>query len=689
MQPAVLSDLVLSAGSIVPPFAPDILSYTLVTQSNSTTVTPTANQGEVTVDGVALTSGIESTAIQVGTNVAISIVVTAQNDSATQIYTVKVNPVVASLELLNANPLYDDLFGSQVVLLENGNIVVAGRGGSIGGPRRSAVQLFSPFFSSPIASIYPENTDERFKKQSVKALNNSNFLAVTIQPEVGSSSSVESVLLMDGRTGRQIGERLMTTGNSVRSATTVLSNSNYVVIQYPTLDFSAPSARLMDGNSGRQIGPTLDSFNYPISVKALGNNNFVLYSPYQDENGVSNAGSVRLINGNTGEQIGPALAGDVEDDRLGDPGITVLGNNNFVVASYLDDEGGVVDAGSVRLISGSTGVQIGAALVGDTAGDVVGFGSVRALGNDNYVVSSSRDDENGVIDAGAVRLMNGSTGGQIGATLAGDLPSDHLGSSGTIALSNNNYVVPSEDDDEGGITDAGSVRLINGSTGTQIGAALTGTTVGELLGQNSIIALGNNNNYVVASVNDDRGSVRLMNGSTGAQIGTKLTGYASYDNYVSDKKRPDGLTALGNSNYVVASTYDSVGGIQRSGSVRLVSGTTGLQIGTTLAGDEDSDHVGGGSVTSLENSNYVVVSPIENTGGIANAGTVRLMNGSSGEQIGAEIAGTATLDFFSSNYLDGDTEVIPLPDTNGYILVAPHADKFGLYNSGKVLIVVP
>jgi hypothetical protein len=261
------------------------------------------------------------------------------------------------------------------------------------------------------------------------------------------------------------------------------------------------------------------------------------------------------------------LAGDVAGDALGGRGVTALGNNNYVIASSSDDEGGIVNAGSVRLMNGATGAQI-AILAGDTANDSLGNRPIVVLDNNNYVIVSSNDEENLVSNAGSVRLMNGATGAPI-AMLTGDVANDQLGNTSVTALGNNNYVIASFRDDEGGIVDAGSVRLVNGTSGVQI-AILAGDEANDFLGYHSVTALGNQN-YVIASESDteggilDAGSVRLMNGTTGAAIGAAIVGATARD--VRDAlvvKPVDG------DYYTLSQPFADIGGQADAGRVRIV-----------------------------------------------------------------------------------------------------------------------
>jgi len=300
----------------------------------------------------------------------------------------------------------------------------------------------------------------------------------------------------------------------------------------------------------------------------------VVASSDDDEGSIVDAGSVILVNGATGLQIGNTLAGDMTGDQLGTDGITVLSNNNYVVASRLDDEGGIVNAGSVRLVDGNSGAQIGSTLAGDTTGDLLGSGSITVLANNNYVIASPYDNEGGIMDVGIVILMDGSTGLKLGNTLAGDVAGDSLSSNGIIALSNNNFVISSPYDDVGSIVDAGSVILVDGATGMQLGNTLAG------------------------DVTDDRLSY-------------------NYDG--------KGITALSNNNYLITSMYDDVGDIVDAGSVRLMDGSTGLPIGSVIAGPVSND-VSGFHITEAGSGEfYILARPALDNNGVYDSGLVELI----------------------------------------------------------------
>ncbi len=422
------------------------------------------------------------------------------------------------------------------------------------------------------------------------------------------------------------------------------------------------------------------------SITALGNSNFVIASPNNDEGGIVDSGSVRLMDGETGEQIGVTLVGNVENDRFGAGGITVLGNNNFVIASPISSGGRIVDAGSVSLVNGVTGEQIGSTLKSDGEGDVFGSSSVTALGNSNFVIMLPSYNGN-ISNLGSVKLVNGVTGEQIGATLAGEGGADFAGSSYISAVGDNNFVIVLPSNREAGIFSAGSVRLVNGVTGEQIGVALAGDSINDQLGSGGITVL-ENNNFVIVSPNDNEssiggaGSVRLVNGETGVQI-SNLTG-----NSLNDRLGSRGIIALGNNNFVIVSSDDDEGGVVDAGSVKLVNGETGVQIGETFAGDIEDDQLGAGlgvvGVIALANNNFVIASPFDDEAGLADVGSVTLVNGTTGEQIGATLTGNSESDQLGLGF--GIPGVVALGNNN-FVVASPFDSEGGIVGSGSVRLV--
>lgn len=737
---ATLSGITVSAGDINPAFTSSTISYTLATSSDSTTVTPSANDANatVTVDGMAVTSGAASTSIPLAVgDTSISIVVTAEDGSTSQTYTVTINrpPTVSTDATLSEitvsvgaiNPVFASgttnytlttsststtvtpvVNQVNATVTVNGTTVASGAASAsitlplgdtvisivVTAEDGSSTQIYTVIITADLPISSHELIDPTPGAGDVFGFNvfqllNGNIVVVdyndsTVANNGGAvhlyspSSSTPIASIYGNSANDQLGSRSIT----------VLANNNYVIAtQFDDEGgvVDAGSVRLVDGSTGLQIGATLagdvagDKLG-SSSITPLANNNYVIASQSDNEGGVVRAGSVRLVDGSTGLQIGTTLAGDVERDNLGSRAVIALSNNNYVIASPSDNDAGIVNAGSVRLMNGSTGVQIGTTLAGDVTNDYLGSDGITVLSNNNFVIASGSDNEGGLTFAGSVRLVNGSTGLQIGATLAGDVAGDSLGVTGITALGNNNYVIASQSDDENGIVDAGSVRLVNGTTGIQIGVTLTGSVEGDSLGINGITALGNNN-FVIASPYIDvggiinAGTVALVNGSTGVPIGFRQTGNVENDQLGSGS---GGITALSNNNYVISAAFKDEGGVVDAGSTRLMDGTTGIQIGTTLVGDVANDRLGS-LVVALNNSNYVIGSDFDDEGGIVNAGSVRLVNGTTGVQIGATLVGDVEGDRLGR----GITAI----GNNNYVVLSPDDDENGIVNAGSVRLV--
>lgn len=416
------------------------------------------------------------------------------------------------------------------------------------------------------------------------------------------------------------------------------------------------------------------------SITALSNGNFVLAAPVDNLPGAAGAGTVRLINGVNGAQIGSTIAGDNPADGMGFI-VTALANDNFVIAAPFDDLPGLADAGSVRLVDGTTGLEIpGSLMTGNDASDGLGFGGITALSNDNFVIASPFDTVSGVLFAGSVRLVDGTGGTQIGTAIAGDNLADSIGISGAIALSNGNYVIGSPSDDEGAVNN-GSVRLVDGNLGTQIGMEIVGDGGDDGLG--FVTAL-TNSNYVIGAPFDDvggptiinGGSVRLVSGATGIEI---IGGLIEGDT-VNDQLGLGDTIALANNNFVFASFIDDVGAVEDAGSVRLINGTTGLEIGLT-AGDDANDQLGFSitGVTALANSNFVISADLDDVG-LTDNGSVRLVDGATGIPIvGGTIAGSTLNDQLGSG---GVTALA----NNDYVIVSPLDDEGGI-DFGSVRLI--
>ncbi|HEX4607058.1 MAG TPA: hypothetical protein VH092_02545, partial [Urbifossiella sp.] len=266
------------------------------------------------------------------------------------------------------------------------------------------------------------------------------------------------------------------------------------------------------------------------------------------------------------------------------------------------------------------------------------FGAaVVPLSTGNVVVTAPMDDA-GAADGGAVYLFNGATGALI-STLIGTHAGDHIGDGGVTALTNGNFVIASPDWHNGTVSGAGAVTWGKGTTGVAgpVSAtnSLVGTTANDSIGK--VAALTNGNYVVYSSVWDNgaatnAGAVTWGSGTTGVagpvSAANSLVGTTANDNVALN-----GITALTNGNYVVASPFWHNGAAVSAGATTWGSGTTGVagpvSAANSLIGTTAGDLVGS-TITALTNGNYVVASPDWDNGAVANVGAATWGNGATG-----------------------------------------------------------
>jgi hypothetical protein len=329
------------------------------------------------------------------------------------------------------------------------------------------------------------------------------------------------------------------------------------------------------------------------------------------------AGAVRLYKLD-GELVS-TLTGSQADDRVGlrndgdpFPSIIPVGNGNYLVVSAYWKNGAKAEAGAVTFVNGAAGasgmVSSSNSLVGSEQGAQLGSDDdvITVLRNGNYLIRSLEWNN----WAGAVTWGSGTTGvvGEISSSnsLVGSQAGDRVGWGGIIELNRDNYVVASQYWANGTASNAGAVTWGSGTAG------VTG---------------------VVSSSNS------LVGSTAGDRIG--LTGNA---------RDPNGVMALNNGNYVVASPFWAKGALKEAGAVTWGNGnggTTGeISSNSSLVGSQADDMVGIGGVKALTNGNYVVGSWSWADGGVRQVGAVTWANGVTG--ISGEIS--------SSNSLIGSQE---------------------------------
>ena len=509
-------------------------------------------------------------------------------------------------EFVDPNPNAGNQFGHSVVALSGGNVVITSPFDDAGGTDAGAVYLFNGATGALISTLTGSSANDNVGNNGVTALSNGNYVVRSLNWD-----------------GAVADEGAVTWGSGTTGISGAVSAANSLV------------------------GSTLNDQVGNGGVTALSNGNYVLSSRNWD-GAAADVGAVTFGSGTTGisgaVSAANSLVGSTLNDQVGIFGVTALSNGNYVVGSA-DWDGAAANVGAVTWGSGTTGIS-GAvtasnSLVGSTLIDNVGNGGVTVLSNGNYVVGSMTWN-GAAANVGAVTFGSGTTGisGAVSAanSLVGSTSSDEVGNGGVTALSNGNYVVSSQFWD-GAAVNVGAVTFGSGTTGisgaVSVSNSLVGTTLGNDVGNGGVTAL-SNGNYVVRSANwdgaaADVGAVTFGSGTTGisgaVSASNSLVGSTS-----SDQVGNTGVRALSNGNYVVSSiNWD--GAAANVGAVTFGSGTTGISgavsASNSLVGTTLNDFVGNNGVTALSNGNYVVRSSLWN-GAAADVGAVTFGSGTIG-----------------------------------------------------------
>lgn len=91
---------------------------------------------------------------------------------------------------------------------------------------------------------------------------------------------------------------------------------------------------------------------------------------------------------------------------FGSGGVIPLGNNNYVIATRLVNEDGMAYAGTTRLMNGTTGAAIGAAIFGMVADDMNFSRVIQSTNGDYFILIQPSADRDGQVSAGRVSLVS-------------------------------------------------------------------------------------------------------------------------------------------------------------------------------------------------------------------------------------------------------------------------------------------
>lgn len=330
--------------------------------------------------------------------------------------------------------------------------------------------------------------------------------------------------------------------------------------------------------------------------------------------------------------------------------------------------------------------------------------SVVTLSTGNIVVTDPNYDG----WKGAVYLFNGQTGDLI-STLTGASSYDRIGSGGVTALPNGNFVVSSQNwqnGETGGL--AGAVTFGNGITGVSGVVSAANSLVGSVAydgnGGCRVIVL-ENGNYVVTNPFWNNGSIASVGAVTFGDATTGVTGVISAANSLIGASAHDqlgyhygndtGIKLLANGNYLVGSPFWDNGSVEDAGALTWGNGTTGttgiVSSANSLVGTSEDDLVGDFiygdvNITLLANGNYVLCTPTWDNGSETDAGAVTFGDGTTGVtgEISAinSLIGSTASDKVGALYYSVSS-VTELANGN-YVVTSPTWDNGSIVNAGAV-----
>lgn len=367
-----------------------------------------------------------------------------------------------------------------------------------------------------------------------------------------------------------------------------------------------------------------DSPVYGNWFQPLPNGNVVVADPgYDVPGGAQNVGAVSLF-ASDGRLI-QRTVGQQEGDALGWYGITLLSNGHYVVSSPQWGSPGMADRGAVTWGHAERGlpevISPANSLVGDAAGNSVGFGGVLSLPNGHYVVLSR--DWRGV-GAATWSRGDGSTVGPVSAanSLVGSRTYD-FSEEWTEVLPDSTVLLLLNQWDNGSTRNAGALVWLRGdgpTTGT-IGPAnaLVGSTADDFRGAYLFPVPGGRVAFAApywdAPGKVDAGAVLVASGSSrrSGPLGEQNAwiGAAAGDLLGLGISHPDyrGIVPLANGELAVLSpTWGSRrGAVHRIPNAPEFVGVSSLD--NAVVGRYADEYVGNGGVVPTPDGGLLVVSP--------------------------------------------------------------------------------
>ena len=394
-----------------------------------------------------------------------------------------------------------------------------------------------------------------------------------------------------------------------------------------------------------------------------------------------NKGLVRVYDliGGTWTQIGSDIFGEASQDRFGHS-VGISDDGTRIVVGAPKNSGSASEAGHVRVydLIGGTWTQIGSDIDGEAIND--NSGSAVAISDDGTRVAIGAPFNSS--SKGQVRVYNlvGSTWTQVGADIDGTSGGDRLGSS--VALSGTGGRLAT------GAPDGNYLRVFDLVSGawTQVGADTNGSSGGDKFG--SSVAISDDGTRVAVGApgrSTEKGQVSVYDlvSSTWTKVGADIDGEANNDKSGSTVAMSDDGTRIA----IAAPLNDSRYG--NAGHVRiydLISGTW-TQVGTDIDGEGGGDQSGFSLAMSGDGVRIAIGAP-NNAGFGSGAGHVRVFGPPTAPappSISQVTAGNGSLAVVFLDGLDGGSPIVNYKysiDGINYIALSPASTSSPLTISG-------
>ena len=215
------------------------------------------------------------------------------------------------------------------------------------------------------------------------------------------------------------------------------------------------------------------------SVSLSGDGNTVAIGANLNDGNGSESGHVRIYENIVGSwsQIGQDIDGEAAASQCG-WSVSLSSDGSTVAIGALRNDGNGYEAGHVRIYENIVGSwsQIGQDIDGETAGDKSGYSVSLSSDGNTVAIGAPENDGNGP-GAGHTRVYeyNGSTWVQLGQDIDGESAGDQSGSSISLSSDGNTIAIGAYANSGNGLS-SGHVRIFNynGSLWNQLGNDIDG-----------------------------------------------------------------------------------------------------------------------------------------------------------------------------------------------------------------------